>query len=135
MAVLIDKNSPFFDLEQAKENFEKNRENLDDVNGFKDIIAHSRFFNIHNHGYVGSVFVYEGRDGKKYIGGYALRKHHLDVVDAIRQVAGMYNELYAQTRHLNAVIALKKAGFKWFSRQHKLLRKINYKEKNNGKSS
>lgn len=129
MVVLIEKGSPFFQIEKARENFELNRANLDDENGFESLIANSRFFNIHNHGYVGSVFVYEGEDGKKYMGGYALRKHHKDVVEAIRQTAALFNEVYAHTRHLNAVIALKKAGFKWVSRKDKILKKTNFKEK------
>lgn len=135
MVVLIEKNSPFFEIDKAQENFELNRENLDDENGFEEILTQSRFFNIHNHGYVGSVFVYQGQDGKNYIGGYAFRKQHKAVVEAIRQVADMYDELYAHTRHLNAVIGLKKAGFKWVSRQQQLLKKTKFKEKNNGKSS
>jgi len=129
MIVLIDKNSPFFDKAKAKNNFELNRENLDDQNGFEMIFANSRFFNVYNHGYIGSVFLYQGIDGKIYIGGYAQRKHHAEVVEAIKEVTKIYDEVYAHTRHLNAVIALKKAGFKWYDRKQKLLVKIKRKEK------
>ena len=124
MMTLIEKSSPFFDREKARRNFEINRENLKDRNGFEVLFSNSRFYNVHHHGYVGSVFVYEGEDGKNYIGGYALRKHHQDVVEAIRQVADMFEEVYAHTTHLNAVIALQEAGFKWVSRKEKLLKRI-----------
>lgn len=132
MIVLIEKNSPYFDRSIAEEYFELNRQNLDDTNGFENILAHSRFFNIYNQGYAGSIFVYESEDGRFYMGGYAKRKRHQEAVEAIRRVADLFDEVFAKTRHLNAVIALKKAGFKWHSRKHKLLRKTNFKEKNNG---
>lgn len=127
MIVLIEKGSPFFDLETAKQNFEKNKADLDDENGFERLFAYSRFFNVYNDGYVGSVFVYQATDDKFYIGGYAGRKRHADVVEAIKQVSAMFDEVYAHTRHLNAVIALKKAGFKWADRQNKILVKTNFK--------
>lgn len=132
MIVLIEKNSPYFDRSIAKEYFELNRENLDDTNGFENILESSRFFNIYNHGYVGSIFVYESEDGKFYMGGYAKRKRHQEVVEAILRVSNLFDEVFAKTRHLNAVIALKKAGFKWHSRKNKLLRKTNFKERKNG---
>ena len=44
-------------------------------------------------------------------------------------IAAMFDELYAHTRHLNAVIELKRAGFKWYSRKNQLLRKSTVKEK------
>ena len=124
MITLIEYGCPFFDKKMAKKHFRLNRKNLDDKNGFEYLLFNSRFFNVHNNGYVGSIFVYEGFDGKKYMGGYALRKHHKDVVEAIKQVSEMFDELYAHTSHLNAVIALKKAGFKWFDKEKGLLRKI-----------
>ena len=124
MITLIEYGCPFFDKKMAKKHFRLNRKNLDDKNGFEYLLFNSRFFNVHNNGYVGSIFVYEGFDGKKYMGGYALRKHHKDVVEAIKQVSEMFDELYAHTMHLNAVIALKKAGFKWFDKENGLLRKI-----------
>ncbi len=129
MIVLIENNSPFFDVQTAKENFELHKKELDDENGFACLLRDSRFFNVYNHGYVGSVFVYEGVDGRFYIGGYAMRHCHNEVVEAIRQVSDMYPKVFAHTRHLNAVIALKKAGFKWYNRKKKLLRKLNFKEK------
>ncbi len=123
MITLIEKTSPYFDVQEARRNFEKQKENLGDTNGFEKILFNSRFFNIYNHGYVGSVFIYEGEDGKNYIGGYALRKHHQDVVEAIRQTTATFDEVYAHTTHLNAVLALKEAGFKWLSREQHLLKK------------
>lgn len=132
MIVMIEKGSPFFDIDTAREYFEKNRHNLDDNNGFEYLFANSRFFNIYSRGYVGSVFVYQADDGRYYLGGYATRKRHKEVVEAIRRTSDLFDEVYAQTRHLDAVIALKKAGFKWFSRKEKLLRKTNLKEKKNG---
>lgn len=123
MITLIEKTSPFFDQAKAYQNFELNRDKLQDRNGFYKILNGSRFFNIYHHGYIGSVFVYEGQDGKNYIGGYAIRKHHQDVVEAICQVADMFTDLWAHTTHLDAVIALKKAGFEWVSRGKNLLKK------------
>ena len=123
MVILKEKTDPFFDKRQARQNFEQNRKELQDINGFEKIFSNSRFFNIYHHGYVGSVFIYEGEDGKTYIGGYATRKHHQDVVAAIRQAADLFEEVYAHTTHLNAVIALKKAGFEWVSREQHLLKR------------
>lgn len=127
MVVLVEYGSPFFDKKIAKKFFKINKKNLDDINGFEYLLSNSRFFNVHNNGYIGSIFVYEGLDGKKYMGGYALRKHHLDVVDAIYQASEMFDEVYAYTNHLNAVIALKKAGFKWVDKEKRLLKKITIK--------
>ncbi len=125
MVTLIENGCPFFDKQIAKKFFKLNKTKLNDNNGFEYLLSNSRFFNVHNDVYVGSVFVYEGYDNKKYIGGYAIRKHFKDVVEAIVNVCEMFDEVYAQTEHLNAVIALKKAGFKWYDRNKKLLRKIN----------
>lgn len=133
MIVLIEKNSPYFDFQTAREHFALNRENLDDENGFARLLTDSRFFNVYCCGYIGSVFVYEGIDNRFYIGGYAVRHRHKEVVEAIRQVSDMYPEVFAHTRHLNAVISLKKAGFKWYDRKKKLLRKQTLKEKENVK--
>ena len=130
MVVLIEKDSPCFEKDKARELFELNRQNLDDENGFEGILANSRFFNVYQQGYIGSAFVYQGKDdNKNYLGGYMVRKHHKEAVEAIRQIAAMFDELYAHTRHLNAVIALKRAGFKWYSRKNQLLRKSTVKEK------
>lgn len=127
MTILIEKGNPCFDIDIARKNFAINRENLDDVNGFEQVFANSRFFNVYNYGYVGSVFVYQGIDDKYYIGGYARRKCHKDVVNAIRQVSSLFECVYAHTRHPNAVIALKKAGFDWQDRKRGILVKINLK--------
>ena len=60
MVFLVGKESPFFDREEACRGFEKNKENLDDVNGFERLIKDSRFFNVYDKdGYIGSVFVYQ----------------------------------------------------------------------------
>jgi hypothetical protein len=122
MTILIEKESPLFDLQTARAFFEQNREDLDDCNGFDALFAVSRFFNVYHREYVGSVFVYKGIDDRYYIGGYAKRKHHFEVVEALRLVAPMFDEVYAHTRHLNAVIALQKAGFRWFDRSQHLLK-------------
>lgn len=133
MIVLIEKNSPLFDVKTAAEHFELNKSELDDCNGFACLLVNSRFFNVYNRGYVGSVFIYEGEDGRFYIGGYAVRHKHREVVEAISLVSDMYPEVFAHTRHLNAVLSLKKAGFDWYDRKKKLLRKQNFKEKTNVK--
>lgn len=127
MTTLVEYGSPFFDKKTAKKFFKLNKKNLNDKNGFEKLLTNSRFFNVHNNGYIGSVFVYEGYDGKKYMGGYALRKHHREVVEAINMVSEMFDEIYAQTNHLDAVISLKKAGFKWYDSNNGLLRKITFK--------
>ena len=124
MTTLIEYGSPFFDKKTAGKFFKLNQKNLEDKNGFEYLLFNSRFFNVCNNGYVGSVFIYEGYDGKKYMGGYALRKHHKEVVEAINMVSEMFDEIYAYTSHLNAVIALKKAGFKWYDKEKHLLRKV-----------
>ena len=116
MVFLVGKESPFFDREEACRGFEKNKENLDDVNGFERLIKD---------GYIGSVFVYQSEaDDFFYLGGYAKRKKHRECVDAVRQAADMFPVVYADTRHLNAVICLKKAGFEWVDRKKKLLRRL-----------
>lgn len=127
MITLIEKNSPFFDIKKAQKYFEENRQNLDDTNGFDFLLENSRFFNVYEKGYVGSIFVYQGEDNKYYLAGYCLRKKHAQALEATKRVADMFEELYAHTRHLNAVILLKKAGFKWVSRTKQLLRKRNSK--------
>ncbi len=124
MLTLVEYGSPFFDKKIAKKYFMQNKKELEDRNGFEKLLFHSRFFNVYHNGYVGSVFVYEGFDGKKYIGGYAIRKRHQDVVEAIKSVSDMFDEVYAHTSHLNAVISLKKAGFKWYNRDKNILRRI-----------
>ncbi len=125
MTTLIEFGSPFFDKKMAKKFFMINKKNLEDKNGFEHLLFNSRFFNVHHNGYVGSVFIYEGYDNKKYIGGYAKRKHHKEVVEGIKMASEMFDEVYAHTKHLNAVIALKKAGFKWVDKDNRLLKKIN----------
>lgn len=121
MVVLIEKNSPFFDKETAYRHFEINRENLDDEDGFEALIEKSLFFNVYKNGYVGSIFIYIGEDGRFYLGGYAVRKRYNEVIEAIKQVSDMFGEVYAETRHKNAVYALMRGGFKWLDKDNKLL--------------
>ena len=126
MVFLVGRESPFFDREKARRGFEENKENLDDVNGFERLVNDSRFFNVYDKdGYGGSVFVYQSEaDNLFYLGGNGIRKKHRECVDAVRQAADMFPVIYADTRHLNAVICLKKAGFEWVDRKKKLLRRI-----------
>ena len=126
MVFLVGKDSPFFDREEARRGFEKNKENLDDVNGFERLIKDSRFFNVYDKdGYVGSVFVYQSEaDDLFYLGGYGARKKHRECAEAVRQAANMFPVVYADTRHLNAVICLKAAGFEWVDRNKKHLRRV-----------
>lgn len=126
MVFLVGKDSPFFDREEARRGFEKNKENLDDVNGFERLLENSRFFNVYDKdGYVGSVFVYQSKaDDLFYLGGYGARKKHRECAEAVRQAANMFPVVYADTRHLNAVICLKAAGFEWVDRNKKLLRRV-----------
>jgi hypothetical protein len=125
MVSIIESGTPLFDAQTARRFFEANREDLDDQNGFDVLLTAGRFFNVYQDGYIGSVFVYQGTDERFYIGGYAKRHHHHEVVAAIKAVAAKYPLLHAHTRHKNAVLALKKAGFDWFDRAQQLLYKIN----------
>lgn len=126
MFAMVEKTSPFFDKEIAKIHFEANRYNLDDVNGFDIILKNSiMFWNVYNKGYVGSLFLYQSEeDDNYYIGGYAERKRHQDCVEAVKRAADCLPEVYADTRHLNAVICLKKAGFEWYDRKKRLLKRV-----------
>ena len=126
MVFLVEKESPFFDREKARRGFEENKENLDDVNGFERLVNDSRFFNVYDKdGHIGSVFVYQSEgDGLFYLGGYGIRKKHRECAEAVRQAADMFPVVYADTRHLNAVLCLKAAGFEWVDRNKKLLRRI-----------
>lgn len=120
--ILVAKDSPFFDKETALKHYEINRKDLDDVNGFEVLLNAGLFYNIYNEqGYVGSAFAYLSTDGRYYLGGYVVRKRYKDVVEAIKRVAGMFDEIYAHTRHRHAVFALMRAGFEWFDKANKLL--------------
>ena len=57
-AILVAKESPFFDRDRAQALFEENRENLDDRDGFDALVSAGRFYNVYDNGYVGSVFAY-----------------------------------------------------------------------------
>lgn len=124
--VLIEKDSPFFDEVRARTGFEQNRDNLDDINGFERLLANSRFWNVYTGGhYIGSLFIYQSEeDDRLYLGGYAERHRHKECVEAVRQASDCFPVVYADTRHLNAVICLKAAGFEWVNREKKLLRRI-----------
>lgn len=123
MIILVEKNSPFFDVSKAEFYFAENRQNLDDVNGFSGLLKAADCWNVYNNaGYVGTLFVYLAQDGRRYVGGYALRHRHKECVEALRRVCADYKQLWADTRHLNAVICLKKAGFKWANRKKRLLK-------------
>lgn len=132
MITLIDNHSPFFDKETAKKYFNLNRDNLDDTNGFETLLKAGLFYNVYNEqGYVGTIFSYLGENELWYLGGYAQRKRFNEVVEAIKAVSGMFSEIYAQTRHRHAVIALLRAGFKWYDKEHNIL----IRRKENGKPS
>lgn len=126
MAILVSKESPFFDRGRAQALFEENRENLDDINGFATVLKAGVFFNVYDDGYVGSIFAYECDDNKIWLGGYAVRHKHRACIDAVKKVSGLYKEVYAKTRHKTAVICLLRAGFKWFDKEQGILRRINY---------
>lgn len=121
MLTLVDKNSLFFDREIAEKHFNKNRDNLDDADGFEALLNAGLFYNVYNQGYVGSIFAYLSTDGRWYLGGYAVRKRYNDVVEAIKTVSVGFKEIYADTRHRNAVFALMRAGFKWYDKNNRLL--------------
>lgn len=122
MFCMVYKDSPFFDVERARRGFEKNQDNLDDVNGFDRLLDNSLFWNVYNQGYVGSIFIYQNsEDDNYYLGGYAERKRHKECVEAVKRAADCLPVVYADTRHLNAVICLKKAGFEWYDRTRRIL--------------
>lgn len=125
MIILIDKSNPFFDKETALKYFLLNRENLDDTDGFEALLNAGLFYNVYNNGYVGSIFAYLSTDGRWYLGGYAVRKRYKDVIEAIKIVSDGFKEIYADTRHRNAVFALMRAGFKWKDKANNLLIKQN----------
>lgn len=123
---MVGKASPFFDRKLALKKFEEHRKDLDDINGFDKIIDNSLFWNVYDsNGYVGSIFIYQSEeDNRYYLGGYAERKRHKQCVEAVIRAADCLPVVYADTRHLNAVICLKKAGFEWYDRNKRILRRI-----------
>lgn len=123
MVVLVPKDSPFFDREKAEYYFDINRENLDDEDGFESLINRSFFYNLHNREYIGSIFCYK-RGESYYLGGYAKRHHIRDNIEAIERVANMFDEVYAETRHKTAVCVLFRAGFKWYDKANRILRRV-----------
>lgn len=123
MLVLVGKDSPFFNKDEAKDLFEINRENLDDEDGFEALLNKSCFFNLYNKGYFGSIFVYD-RYGDYYLGGYAKRHHLRDNIEAVKRVADMFDVVFAETRHKEAVKVLFWAGFKWFDKDNGILRRL-----------
>lgn len=57
-----------------------------------------------------------------------LEKNKISIENAAKDLGFSYEDMfpviYADTRHLNAVICLKKAGFEWVDRKKKLLRRL-----------
>lgn len=122
MVTLVYKDSPFFDRKTAETEFVRNLPDLDDVNGFDKIVGQGDFWNAYENGaYFGSVFVIRAEDNRLWIGGYAQRKRHKECAEALKLVCPLYERLYADTRHLNAVILLKEVGFKWLNRKKRML--------------
>lgn len=122
MFCMVYKDSPFFDEERARSFFEANKADLDDVNGFEALLSNGMFWNVYNKGYVGSIFIYQSVDDNNYyLGGYAERKRHKECVEAVKRAADCLPVVYSDTRHLNAVICLKKAGFEWYDRTRRIL--------------
>ena len=125
MFTMIDKSSPFFDYERARAGYYKNFDNLDAVNEFDYMLNNSLFWNVYDNGYVGSIFIYQSEeDDNYYLGGYAVRKRHKECVKAVEYAADCLPVVYADTRHLNAVICLKKAGFEWYDKEKRILRRV-----------
>ncbi|MDR2902192.1 MAG: hypothetical protein LBU87_03700 [Lactobacillales bacterium] len=120
--VLIERKHPAFREKIARDLFDRNRDNLDGEVDFDGLLARSIFYNVHAKGgaYVGSIFCFDEGD-KTFVGGYANRKYHAHCVAALRLVAGIFDTLYAKTRHVNAVICLRRAGFVWADRERGLL--------------
>lgn len=122
MLILIDKNSPFFDKKTAMDGYNRFEKELDYKGDFEHLYKNSMFWNVYNHGYVGTVFVYQGsKDNNWYLGGWSERKRHKDCVCALKKISDLFEEIYAETHHVNAVICLKAAGFDWKCRNKGLL--------------
>lgn len=111
MVALVNRKNAFFDRELAREMFEENKDELEDVNGFATLSDTDSFWNAYDKGeYIGSVFVYF--DGEKNrLAGYGIRKRFRQIIEAIRMVSERYEELWADTQHRHAIVALLKAGW------------------------
>lgn len=110
--MLIYKDSPFFDRQAARAMFEKNKRLMNDHAGFESLFYNSLFFNVYEQGkYAGIIFVFE-EEGKNWIGGAARRKCHKTCVNALKEVAGLFDKVYAKTPHKTAAFCLRRAGFK-----------------------
>lgn len=121
--MLIYKDNPFFDVNVARKLFEIHKDDLDDVNGFDELLQNTLFFNTYENGqFIGCVFVYE-EGGKNWIGGYANRKNHKACVQALIEVCQMFDVVYAKTRHKTAVFCLKRAGFDLIDTQKGMLKR------------
>ncbi len=113
MMILINRQSPFFDRKRAKEAFERNKEALDDVNGFDALADTDDFYNVYEKGkYVGSILVYLDETGVYNVAGWAERHFHRQVIEALKQMRLKFGALVARTRHKTAAVALARAGFK-----------------------
>lgn len=119
--MLIYKDSPFFDVKAAKQIYEQNKILLQDREGFETVLKNTLFFNVYNDArFVGIVFVFE-EDGKNWIGGAARRKCHKACLNALKEVAGMFDKVYAKTPHKTAVFCLKRAGFKFIHKKKDMM--------------
>lgn len=123
--MLIYKDSPFFDTRAAQEMYENNKDLLDDKTGFDEMLKNSLFFNVCENGcFIGIIFAFE-EEGKNWIGGAAHRKCHAACVHALEEVAALFEDLYAHTRHKTAAFCLRRAGFEWVDKQKGILKKSN----------
>lgn len=110
--MLIYKDSPFFDKQAAQGVFEDNKHLMNDHQGFENLLYNSLLFNVYEKGrFVGIIFAFE-EEGKAWIGGAAHRKCHKACLNALQEVAAMFDKVYAKTPHKTAVFCLKRAGFK-----------------------
>lgn len=110
--MLIYKDSPFFDKQAAQGVFEDNKYLMNDHQGFENLLYNSLLFNVYEKGrFVGIIFAFE-EEGKNWIGGAACRKCHKTCVNALKEVAELFDKVYAKTPHKTAAFCLRRAGFK-----------------------
>ncbi len=119
--VLIYKGSPFFDTRVAHKMFEENKQLMNDRGGFEKLLENSLFFNVYDKGcFIGILFAFE-EEGKTWIGGAAHRKCHKACINAVQEVASMFDKVYARTPHKTAAFCLRRAGFKFVHKQKDLM--------------
>lgn len=125
MVFLVGKESPFFDREEACRGFEKNKENLDDVNGFERLIKDSRFFNVYDKdGYIGSVFVYQSEADDFFIWVDMLSAKTSRMRGRSSTGGGYVPCRLCRHKALKRRYLPEKAGFEWVDRKKKLLRRL-----------